>query len=705
MAYAEIVAEVLEAERVAAERQGDEVDSKPRPPASEEAIAKAEEARGMRFSDAYRTFLRTCDGWDHFAWGISLFGTEELAGEAYDEVLETLSYTDDVPDELEAALIIGANENDATLIMLLESGEVVDHLYEEKQRWPDLESYLRSRVTVLEEMGERAREARMRTEREWDPAVRAADDAALADELRAVLAAAEPDLPAIDRAALADGRAGPTPGPAELVLRNEDGDIGASLDLGLVLYLGAAPTREETLATFRAFRRHFRFPGPMKWMIASPMSFFPDEEEDPDAEPFADRLDIDDQGFFGVRIQAGEGTREHVLNVRGIPPEEVYPDEDDDDDADAEPVYERRASFVEVLVPCDSDPEALRALCLELTDILPVRSGHAGYFARVHDTDFEPDPWDTVFTWCRRYFSIEPCYVDGWLGGAMTRHRGAGWLTVLGRPFVEALGELELSAAVRRDDRAHGVVLTAGELTLGDVARGGFPEPVAEVSWLLAPVSLSGWTKRGMLSMGGVYFSTFASELPGAFADHHATAAFMRRFVDPRGFVGETARERGLALIERLRASMDAKTRKKWDAPADPEEIDSFGMLLRLLYNGAYFTKDRALAIEALEHAARFPDWAPNETYNNLLHYYLTADRLPDALEIMPVALETAKKNVFTYHNAACALVKAGRLDEAMDCVRRAAEGAYPHMDKLEADDDLAPLRAREDWKALFASE
>ena len=109
-------------------------------------------------------------------------------------------------------------------------------------------------------------------------------------------------------------------------------------------------------------------------------------------------------------------------------------------------------------------------------------------------------------------------------------------------------------------------------------------------------------------------------------------------------------------------------------------------------------------AIEALELAARYPDWALPQVYNNLLHYYDQTDRIDDALELMDVALETAEEgpNSYTFHNAACILVKAGRLDEAMHCVQRAAHHEYPLMEQLRDDEDLDPLKDREEWKALF---
>src|SRR5262249_29673907 len=124
--YAEIIAEVLEVEGEEAARHDDECDSIARPGASQDAIAAAEQARGRAFHASYRAFLATCDGWEHFAWGVSLFGTEDLAGERYADAIETLGYTEDAPEEITGALVIGANENDATLILMVDSGEVID---------------------------------------------------------------------------------------------------------------------------------------------------------------------------------------------------------------------------------------------------------------------------------------------------------------------------------------------------------------------------------------------------------------------------------------------------------------------------------------------------------------------------------------------------------------------------------------------------
>jgi hypothetical protein len=437
----------------------------------------------------------------------------------------------------------------------------------------------------------------------------------------------------------------------------------------------------------------------MRWSLADAMVFSMNELEDPDAEEvLAEALRVDDQGYFGLRVQAGcEGGDSYLLNVRGLPPEAVYDEEEGDEQG-----LQRRASFVEVLVPPSEDPSALCELAHALAEILPIRSGHGGWFARPRGSRDEDAAWGAIFGWCRRYLAIEPSSVDGWLSGALTRHRGAGWLTVLGPPFAQALGELPSAAGISRHEGARALVLEAGEPTLGDVARGEFPEAIAAVARWLEPVTLTTWARRGTLTMGGVWFSTFSSQLPGAFSDHHATEAFLRRFVDPEGFLGPTPRERGLELVERLEASMDAEQRAAWADNGDFHDIGGFRDLMRTLFNGACHTPDEGLRIEALKHAARFPDWCLPQTYNNLLHHLHAADRIDEAMAIVPLALKTAQNNVYTYHNAACVLVCAGELDAAMDCVQKAKDAAYPLIEKLRTDEDLAPLHDRPDWRELF---
>lgn len=436
--------------------------------------------------------------------------------------------------------------------------------------------------------------------------------------------------------------------------------------------------------------------------------------ERPDSEPFADKLAIDDEGYFGVRAQVsakGDRGGAWLINIRGIPAEELDPvdDEGEDDDAEDEDAEEGcelvlvpRASFVEIMVPAHADPSAVEALCHDLVDILPVRSGHGGWFAQVLDEHAKPDPYATVLAWCRRFHALEVGYVDGWLSAARRRHRGAGWLTVLGTPFVRALGEPRLSklTTTERHDGKYGIVLRAGAVpTLGDVARGEFPTAISEVARALAPITVSDYAKQGFLSVGGIAFSTTTDELPGAFAKHHATRAHLRRFIDPAALIGPTPRERAIELIEKLHP-MKKERSDDWRTV---KESGTFDDVLRALYNATTRLTQTPLAIEALEFAAQYPESAPARVYNNLLYAYLGNKDTAKAMAIMPTALRTAKENVTTYHNAACVLARANELDQALECVKLAKAGGYENFAKMKVDEDLAPLAKRKAFQDLFA--
>ncbi len=130
-------------------------------------------------------------------------------------------------------------------------------------------------------------------------------------------------------------------------------------------------------------------------------------------------------------------------------------------------------------------------------------------------------------------------------------------------------------------------------------------------------------------------------------------------------------------------------------------ERSGFAEVMSELYNATIGMTATALATRGLELAARYPDWSPAKVYNNLLYSYFKNDRIEDALAIMDVALRTAKENSHTYHNAAGIFVRAGKLDEAVECVRLAKAAGYPHMDKVKSDADLAPIADRKDFQEL----
>jgi len=52
-------------------------------------------------------------------------------------------------------------------------------------------------------------------------------------------------------------------------------------------------------------------------------------------------------------------------------------------------------------------------------------------------------------------------------------------------------------------------------------------------------------------------------------------------------------------------------------------------------------------------------------------------------------------------YNVACALTRAGEADQAMGWLSEARKAGFDKVDLLDGDDDLAPLRRRDDWAAL----
>ncbi|MFI2433063.1 type VI immunity family protein [Streptomyces sp. NPDC018693] len=557
-------------------------------PASASALAEAQRIRDGGLPPEYLEFLRLHDGWQGFPWGITLFGTAELidADGAYPYHEETLEDCE-APEELRDALVIGACDNDPLLVLLLDSGEVVDFLYEEEGRYPDFGAYLAGRLEAVQEYLDQllAYEDAARTD--WTPAHRAAKDARLLDELRRTPNSG-PAAPVATTPPAHDPMP-PAVEPGDLVVGKKKSK--ASVMLSLVLYLGAYPSPDEVVGCFRAFRRHFPIDGTMAWAVPSAFGGFPEDAEHPDDESWVRDLRVDVGGHFGIRVSIkakakakgksegkgrakGRAGRNYTLNVRGIPPT----------DEDARP----RASFCEVIVPADEDPERLARLAHELAALLPVRSGHGGYSAYVFDPDAAKDPYQRVFSWCRRFFALDVGYGDGWLEAATERVVGAGWLTVLGPAFATYLAghappDFTTPGITVTPSPGGGTVIRAGERpTLGDVSRGEFPVALAEVDRYLLPLKTGGWHHTSTLFTAGLAWQLTADELPGGFRDHRATAAWLTRLVDPQRFLGPTARERGEELLEQLSRLHGGD----WDAQwrADP---DSFTWLLGLLTNAA----------------------------------------------------------------------------------------------------------------------
>ena len=83
----------------------------------------------------------------------------------------------------------------------------------------------------------------------------------------------------------------------------------------------------------------------------------------------------------------------------------------------------------------------------------------------------------------------------------------------------------------------------------------------------------------------------------------------------------------------------------------------------------------------------------------------VSEDLLPDDLTpLMEKAESAARENVAIWHNLACAWVRFGELDRALDAVEAAVQTDYHDLARMETDEDLAPLFELPRYTAAFAT-
>jgi len=329
----------------------------------------------------------------------------------------------------------------------------------------------------------------------------------------------------------------------------------------------------------------------------------------------------------------------------------------------------------------------------------------------VLDEDAEPDPSDKIFAWCRRFFGLDLGHVDGWLPGALARLHRASWITVLGPAFADELARakrlvprslgsmtLQNGIAVVRTER--GAVIRAGESpTLGDVQRGEFPAVIAEVDRAIDPLVIHGYEERSWMHLGGNFYDSLADDLP-AMRSHRATAVYLRRFVDPAGFLAPTPRERAEAMLEQIGGA----EWKAWQKEVRSGAPD-FTELMAGLHDAAGDLKPKAAArLAALELVAQFEDGVPEAALNNLLWTYMARGEPKRALAIMDRALSFGEENPPIFHNAACVYAKLGNTKRAMELVLLAKKHGHD-LELVRADSELAKLHALPAWKRLFGPE
>ena len=132
--------------------------------------------------------------------------------------------------------------------------------------------------------------------------------------------------------------------------------------------------------------------------------------------------------------------------------------------------------------------------------------------------------------------------------------------------------------------------------------------------------------------------------------------------------------------------------------------------LVPFLYNTSFSVeRPQALAILRKVLALPAPARDAGEARTALVMAWNNACIHAHALGDYKLAVELAEggqpfgpENPYIYHSAACAYAAVGEIDRALEQVGRAIEHEYEHAEKMETDNDLAPLQKDPRFAALF---
>ncbi|MBS1120826.1 MAG: hypothetical protein H6Q90_3054 [Deltaproteobacteria bacterium] len=140
------------------------------------------------------------------------------------------------------------------------------------------------------------------------------------------------------------------------------------------------------------------------------------------------------------------------------------------------------------------------------------------------------------------------------------------------------------------------------------------------------------------------------------------------------------------------------------------ERLPNHGALVPFLYN-ASFAVERPQALAILRKVLALPAPAADAgeartalvmAWNNAcIHAHALGDyRL--AVELADGGQPFGPENPYIFHSAACAYAAVGQIDRALEQVAKAIEHEYEHTEKMETDNDLAPLQSDPRFAALF---
>lgn len=181
------------------------------------------------------------------------------------------------------------------------------------------------------------------------------------------------------------------------------------------------------------------------------------------------------------------------------------------------------AGVLELTLPRETSPGVLLRLAREVAECGPFFSGVGGFVTR-WNAGHRHLAFDRIHSWCQRYWGLDVQDAEqmSWL--APRGLPGSNWLTLVGRPLLEALGEAAPGLEEGERDAvsvialSHGFLVRAGEeATVGDLNRTELPAAYMAAARRLAPA--------------------FVPEPPpfgGAFAREQHAGKWFRRLINSR---------------------------------------------------------------------------------------------------------------------------------------------------------------------------
>jgi TseV toxin immunity protein TsiV len=302
----------------------------------------------------------------------------------------------------------------------------------------------------------------------------------------------------------------PDPPIESLALAEEPRVTVARAELGLTLYLAdmRAWAAGGAARALEVFLRH----APRDWLIAYTTSQLPEWR------------------------YASEDVHRHLVETLSVPflsqqPRHLLSFELVDDMGtpsagfvyrEVDPARVARTGILELTLPQETPTEVLLRLTREVAECGPFFSGVGGFVTR-WNVAHRHLAFDCIHDWCQRYWGldVQDSEAMSWL--APRGLPGSNWLTLVGAPLLDALGEAAPVLEEGEQDMVsvstlrHGLLVRAGpEATVGDLNRTDLPEAYMAAARRLVPA--------------------FVAEPPsfgGAFArDKGETGRWFRRLVD-----------------------------------------------------------------------------------------------------------------------------------------------------------------------------